>query len=207
MLIKIKCRWKDTVIFEGEFESIKQAIEKAVVEKINLRGANLSNANLRDANLRDANLSGANLSGANLSNANLSGTYLGGANLGGTYLGNANLGGTYLGGANLGGANLGGVPKIKNIHQRLYEVVSQPNALDMENWHSCETTHCRAGWVVTLAGDAGKAMEWCLGTPAAAAIIYIASDPKLEKVPDFYANNAEAMEDMERLAELEAATK
>ncbi len=74
----------------------------------------------------------------------------------------------------------------------------------MGSWHVCETTHCRAGWVVTLAGEAGKAMEWCLGTPAAAAIIYLASDPKIEKMPNFYADNETAMADMKRLAELEA---
>jgi hypothetical protein len=40
-----------------------------------------------------------------------------------------------------------------------------------------------------------------MGTPAAAAVIYMASDPKLEKVPDFYASNEAALEDMKRLAE------
>jgi hypothetical protein len=43
-------------------------------------------------------------------------------------------------------------------------------------------------------------MEFCLGTPAAAALIYQASDPKLEKIPDFYATNEAALEDMWRLA-------
>ena len=73
----------------------------------------------------------------------------------------------------------------------------------MSDWHICETTHCRAGWVVHLTGAAGKAMERCLGTPAAAALIYIKSDPKLERVPDFYASKKDALEDMRRLAELE----
>ena len=75
----------------------------------------------------------------------------------------------------------------------------------MSTWHSCETTHCRAGWVITLAGEAGKAMEFCIGTPAAAALIYLKSDPKIEKMPNFYADNETAMADMKRLAELEAA--
>ena len=73
----------------------------------------------------------------------------------------------------------------------------------MSSWHKCETTHCRAGWVVTLAGAGGAALEWAMGTPTAAAIIYLASDPKLEKMPDFYADNGEAMADMKRLAEIE----
>lgn len=74
----------------------------------------------------------------------------------------------------------------------------------MGEWHSCATTHCRAGWVVTLAGEAGAAMEYCLGTPAAAALIYMASDPSLERIPSFYEDNKSAIESMKRLAEEEA---
>jgi hypothetical protein len=44
-----------------------------------------------------------------------------------------------------------------------------------------------------------------MGTPAAAAMIYMASDPTLEKVPDFYCSNEEALSDMKRLAESEAS--
>lgn len=85
------------------------------------------------------------------------------------------------------------------------KAASQPEALDMGSWHgSCGTTHCRAGWVIAKAGAGGKALEWAMGTPAAAAIIYMASDPKLEKVPDFYTDNETALADMERLAEAEA---
>ena len=74
----------------------------------------------------------------------------------------------------------------------------------MAEWHTCDTTHCRAGWVVALAGDDGKALEGRIGTPAAATLIYLASDPTLEKFPSFYCGNDEALEDMKRLAELEA---
>ncbi len=108
-------------------------------------------------------------------------------------------------GADLRSADLRDCPvKIESIHQRVYEAASAENALDMESWHSCGTTHCRAGWVVTLAGEGGKALEWALGTPAAAAIIYQASDPELERIPDFYCDNETALADMKRLAELEA---
>jgi hypothetical protein len=43
-------------------------------------------------------------------------------------------------------------------------------------------------------------MEWCLGTPTAAALIYQASDPGLRHIPDFYAGNQAALDDMKRLA-------
>ena len=100
--------------------------------------------------------------------------------------------------------NLEGVPFIKDIHQTVYNACTvSPDALDMVGWHKCETTHCRAGWVVTLAGEGGKALKFAMGTPAAAAIIYLKSDPKLEKMPDFYCSNEEALADMKRLADAE----
>ncbi|HQS98623.1 MAG TPA: pentapeptide repeat-containing protein, partial [Novosphingobium sp.] len=110
-----------------------------------------------------------------------------------------------LSGADLRDADLSGAPIIAQIHQRVYEAASQPNALNMSDWHTCDTTHCRAGWVVALAGDEGKALEKRIGTPAAATLIYLASDPTLEKFPSFYCDDATALADMKRLAELEAA--
>ena len=110
-----------------------------------------------------------------------------------------------LSGSDPSGSDLSGVPAIPNIHQAIYAVASAPGCLEMGSWHKCETTHCRAGWVVTLAGEAGKDMEWCIGTPAAAALIYLKSDPKIERIPNFYAGNEEALADMKRLAEAEAA--
>ncbi|HRI77259.1 MAG TPA: pentapeptide repeat-containing protein, partial [Alphaproteobacteria bacterium] len=95
--------------------------------------------------------------------------------------------------------------KIENIHQKVYEAASKPGALDMGCWHHiCGTTHCRAGWVVTLAGDAGRTLEWMMGTPAAAGLIYAASDPNIGKMPDFYCDNDTALADMKARAEKEA---
>ena len=37
-------------------------------------------------------------------------------------------------------------------------------------------------------------------TPSAAALIYIKSDPKLSKVPDFYCGNEDSLADMKKLA-------
>ena len=143
-------------------------------------------------------------SGADLRGADLSGAYLRDADLSGADLSGAYLSGAYLRDAYLSGADLSGAPIIENIHQRVYEAASQPAALNMAEWHTCDTTHCRAGWVVALAGDDGKALEGRIGTPAAATLIYLASDPTLEKFPSFYCGNDEALEDMKRLAELEA---
>jgi hypothetical protein len=79
MNVEIKSRWDNKIILCGEYESIKDCLEKN--KGANLRGANLGGANLRGANLGGANLRGANLGGANLRGANLGGADLGGANL------------------------------------------------------------------------------------------------------------------------------
>jgi hypothetical protein len=73
----------------------------------------------------------------------------------------------------------------------------------MGDWHTCENTHCRAGWIVTLAGEAGKKLESDFGPVLAAMMIYDASDPEFKINPcRFFDSDAEALADMKRLAEL-----
>ena len=74
------------VIYESNQETIKKAIEDAVVKKVNLTGADLTSADLRSAYLTGAYLTGADLrdadlTGADLTYANLTGAYLTGADL------------------------------------------------------------------------------------------------------------------------------
>lgn len=59
MKYEIKNWFTGKVIFECEANSLRIAIEIALMSGANLIGANLSGANLRYANLRYANLSGA----------------------------------------------------------------------------------------------------------------------------------------------------
>jgi hypothetical protein len=119
--------------------------------------------------------------------------------------GRADLSDADLRGADLRDAVFSGVPVIPQIHQAVYAAASQPGALNMGSWHSCETTHCRAGWVITLAGKAGRDLEWRMGPGAAAALIYVASDRSLQRIPNFFATNDDALADMQRLAERESA--
>jgi hypothetical protein len=98
------------------------------------------------------------------------------------------------------------IPAIENIHQRVYAAASQPQALDMGDWHKCGTTHCRAGWVVHLAGEAGYALERFHNTALAAQMIYDASGAPIHP-GKFYETNAQALADMKRLAEVEAGTE
>ena len=106
MNIKIKNKWTDAVIHEGDYASIYEAVAGAIKNGANLRYANLRDVNLRGANLRDANLCGAELCGANLRDANLRDVNLCGADLCGADLCGADLRGANLRGANLRDANL-----------------------------------------------------------------------------------------------------
>ena len=71
----------------------------------------------------------------------------------------------------------------------------------MESWHTCDTTHCRGGWVVHKAGEAGRKLEAFHNTALAAQLIYKASGYDINPCR-FYDSNEDAMADMKRLAEL-----
>ena len=159
----------------------------------NLSGANLSDANLSDANLRRANLSDADLSGADLSGANLRRANLRRANLSGANLRRANLRRANLSGAGVGGnkcdlSSLGIKVDSQLPHKVLAAIESGDGELQMENWHTCETSHCLAGWAVHLSGPAGYALEAVTSSSVAGAIL----------MPDaahlFYKTNEEALE-------------
>ena len=68
-------------------------------------------------------------------------------------------------------------------------------------WHTCETTHCRAGWVVHLAGEAGYELERRTSALFAAQQIYKASGYEISPVR-FFDSNEDAMADMKKLAEV-----
>lgn len=100
--------------------------------------ANLIGAYLRDADLRGADLRKANLSGADLREADLRGADLRKANLSGSDLREADLSGT---------KGLWGLPEQIDEASRIYALLQKPgNLLEMEQWHTCDTAHCIAGW-------------------------------------------------------------
>ncbi len=94
------------ILYCGEHESLKEAVEAAVKSGDDLSGADLSEANLSGADLYRANLSEANLIGAYLSWANLSEANLCRANLSRDNHSEANLARANLSGADLSMANL-----------------------------------------------------------------------------------------------------
>lgn len=91
------------------------------------------------------------------------------------------------------------MPTIPDIHKAVREAC-EANCLNMGSWHDCETTHCRAGWVVHLAGDEGYELENKLGTPVAAMLIYKQSGYEISPVR-FYDSEEEAMSDIIQLSE------
>jgi hypothetical protein len=198
----------------------------------NLAGADLAGADLADANLADANLARAYLADANLADANLAGADLAGAdladaNLADAYLARADLADArnlpdlsareepkapYVRKPNRTRQDYAAdyrarhpeVPVVESLDARILDAISQPGAaLDMSDWHTCETTHCRAGWAIHLAGKAGYELEAKLGDPALAGrAIYRASTGRS---PHFYATTERALADIRRCAEEDAA--
>ena len=176
-----------------------------------LRHADLTDADLTDADLRHAVLTCAVLRGADLRDADLRHAVLRHAVLMGADLTDADL--TYAMGLSASAILLEArrayaaeyrathpeVPVVEGLDAQIYAAVtSGVGILDMTRWHSCETSHCRAGWTIVKAGEAGRALEDSLGTDHAARMIYRAS---AGYVPDFFASDEAALEDLKRAAE------
>jgi hypothetical protein len=183
MQLEIKRRITDAILWTGEGESLRDAnLRSADLRSADLRGADLRDANLRSADLRGADLRGADLRDANLRDANLR---------------SADLRDADLRDADLRSADLGDdIPIIENIDKRILSAcTSEGCKLDMSAWHTCKTTHCRAGWAIALAGNAGMALEAKLGSACAGSLIYAKSRPD-KRIPNFYASDEDAMADL-----------
>lgn len=149
--------------------------------RADLRGVDLAGSDLSDMDLQLADLRGADLRHAHMDNTEFST-------------------------ADLRGAVLpDDVPVISNIDAAILAAIRAGGRLFMNGWHGpgypyeekrkCGTTHCRGGWAVHLAGEAGFALEDKLGTATAAALIYAASRPD-KPVPSFYCSDEAAMDDI-----------
>ena len=82
-IIEIKNRWYGKVLYRGEHESLKEAVEALKNSTSHLPyGDLLDDVSLAHANLSGADLSGADLSGTNLSDADLADAEQAGAKIG-----------------------------------------------------------------------------------------------------------------------------
>jgi uncharacterized protein YjbI with pentapeptide repeats len=192
-----------------------------------LAGADLARAYLAGANLADAYLAGADLARAYLADANLAGADLTGANLADADLADAYLADADLADAKNVPACTAAVnpsepyerkptaerraehvqryrernpdvPVVQGLDAKILGVIdSGKGKLNMSTWHTCKTTHCRAGWAITLAGEAGLALEAKYGPQRAGTMIYRASTGF---VPHFFASDERALEDIRACA-------
>lgn len=89
------------------------------------------------------------------------------------------------------------IPVIEDIDKKVYAAASVDGALSMTEWHECKTTHCRAGWVVHLAGEKGYALEKALrgSTLFAAMLIYKESGSPINPCR-FFDSDEKALEEM-----------
>lgn len=78
-MITIQSHEDQSTLYEGPFNSAKEALEMATKNNIDLSNANLKHLNLSNANLDDAQLQGADFTGSNLTGVNLSEAQLTGA--------------------------------------------------------------------------------------------------------------------------------
>jgi Pentapeptide repeats (8 copies) len=128
--------------------------------------------------------------------------YNSGAVLSGAVLSGAVLSGADLRGADLRGADLSliGIPVIPALDSKILAAIeSGGGKLNMNKWHTCKTTHCRAGWAITIAGDAGAELEKKIGPAGAGALTYAASYPG-QRIPNFYASDDDALADIKARA-------
>ncbi len=209
--MKIAHRISGATLFEGDFASTKTMVEAAVKAGANLTGAYLTGANLAGANLAGAYLTGAYLTGANLADADLTGANLAGAKNVPTDVTPESPAVPYERkpakeryaerAARFRERNPD-VPVIEALDAKILGAVeSGKGKLDMSTWHKCETTHCRAGWAITLAGEVGAALESKYGPQRAGAMIYQASTGR---IPHFFATDARALEDIREQAALQS---
>jgi uncharacterized protein YjbI with pentapeptide repeats len=175
-------------------------LRRVIANNADFSQTDLSGANLEFGRFESCCFNGAILTGAKIVGACFNGSTFKGAVLRCLDLTSANFSGAFIEGAFINHEDFADTPVVPNIHKSIYAAARAQGALDMRTWHTCETTHCRAGWAVTLAGSASAALEEKIGTAPAATLIYLASDPHLNRIPDFFASDEDAMADMKRLA-------
>ena len=169
----------------------------ADLTKSDLTGADLSRCDLTDARLTNAIMVKSNLTDAILVHADMTDCKLTGAQLLRADLTNAVMANADLNGAILTGYN---VPAIAHLDARIYaRITSGGGTLSIDDWHTCATTHCRAGWAITIAGEAGAKLEREVGPAAAGALIYAVSRPG--RLPNFLASHRYAMASIKADAE------
>jgi hypothetical protein len=91
-------------------------------------------------------------------------------------------------------------PIVKDLNIKVLDAVTSIGSLDMEEWHTCNTTHCWAGGIVHLAGKEGYDLEEKTDTECAAKAIFKKSTGKSIDTKNFHTDNETAMENIKEFA-------
>ena len=85
------------------------------------------------------------------------------------------------------------IPKVKNLYSQIFNKINNEScSIKMDQVHTCETTHCIAGWTIFLCGQEGKDLEQEYGWELAARKIHEKNYPK-KRLPYYYASNEAAL--------------
>lgn len=98
------------------------------------------------------------------------------------------------------------IPKIENIHQKVYDRASKPGCLKMEKWHTSKDAHCWAGWITFLGGEPAKLLEDFFGSFAVGIVAQmILSENSKPQIPHhlFLIFESQALTKMKELADQE----
>jgi hypothetical protein len=77
------------------------------------------------------------------------------------------------------------IPVVESLDRKILDAIAAGGMLNMSHWHTCETTHCRAGWAAH-------------GPHQAGVMIYRASTGR---VPHFFATDKAALADITERAQ------
>jgi hypothetical protein len=177
--VEIKHRWTGAVLFSASVSAslsygrrIGAAVKLAFEARADLTRADLTGADLTDADLTRADLTGAVLTGADLTDADLTDADLTRADLTDAVLTGADLTRADLTDAVLTRAVLTDaygliLPTPEEAAQRI-KAIAQAVLVDgagfeMRDVHTCNTTHCIAGWAVHNEGPVGYTLEKAVG--------------------------------------------
>jgi len=94
------------------------------------------------------------------------------------------------------------IPKVEKLNQKVSIATDGDNSLEMGNWHTCDTTHCWAGWIVHLAGSEGYKLAETTSNEFAAMMIFKESNGKPISPVNFYLGNEEAKAKIDELAKV-----
>ncbi len=138
--IQIKHHHTDKVLFEGQFESLKEAVEQAAQDNVSLDYADLQhssflNANLDNVRMRHSRLKGSNFMGANLSESDLEGSDFSDASLQNACFCFSSLQDSNFSGSSFGATDIAGC----DISRSLFSTVSafHLNFTDTEVMKGC----------------------------------------------------------------------